>query len=152
MSGASNVLQTVRLPTEEEVGLAAESSRLLAACVGTGERARLRLIDGDTDVTVPVSAIHMFVDILSQMAQGNAVSLVPVHAELTTQQAADLLNVSRPYLVKQLEAGEIPFHKLGRHRRIRFADLMAYKERIDNAGREAADALTAEAQELGLGY
>jgi len=110
------------------------------------------LIDGGTDVTVPVSAIHMLVDILNQMAQGNAVSLVPVHAELTTQQAADLLNVSRPYLVKQLEAGEVPFHKLGRHRRVRFTDLMAYKERVDRTGREAADTLTAEAQELGQGY
>ncbi len=152
MDMASSAIRTVRLPTDEEASLAAESSRLLAACVGIGERARLRLIDGDADVTVPVSAIHMLVDILNQMAQGNAVSLVPVHAELTTQQAADLLNVSRPYMVKQLEAGEIPFHKLGRHRRIRFADLMAYKEQVDTAGREAADALTAEAQELGLGY
>ena len=152
MSATARAMRSVRLPTEEEVGLAAESSRLLAACLSAGKQARLRLIDGDTDVTVPVSAIDMLVDILNQMAQGNAVSLVPVHAELTTQQAADLLNVSRPYLVKQLEAGEVPFHKLGRHRRVRFTDLMAYKERVDRTGREAANALTAEAQELGLGY
>lgn len=152
MNATASVTRMVRLPTEEEVGLAAESSRLLADCLGAGQQARLRLIDGGTDVTVPVSAIHMLVDILNQMAQGNAVSLVPVHAELTTQQAADLLNVSRPYLVKQLEAGEVPFHKLGRHRRVRFTDLMAYKERVDRTGREAADTLTAEAQELGQGY
>jgi len=152
MNATASVTRMVRLPTEEEVGLAARSSRLLAACLGAGQQARLRLIDGGTDVTVPVSAIHMLVDILNQMAQGNAVSLVPVHAELTTQQAADLLNVSRPYLVKQLEAGEVPFHKLGRHRRVRFTDLMAYKERVDRTGREAADTLTAEAQELGPGY
>ncbi|MBK8636961.1 MAG: helix-turn-helix domain-containing protein [Chromatiaceae bacterium] len=152
MNATASVTRMVRLPTEEEVGLAAGSSRLLAACLGAGQQARLRLIDGGTDVTVPVSAIHMLVDILNQMAQGNAVSLVPVHAELTTQQAADLLNVSRPYLVKQLEAGEVPFHKLGRHRRVRFTDLMAYKERVDRTGREAADTLTAEAQELGQGY
>jgi len=140
------------MPTEEEVKLAAESSRLLAAIVGKGEETRLRLIDGDTDITVPISAIHLLMNLLNEMAQGNAVSLVPVHAELTTQQAADLLNVSRPYLVKQLEAGEIEFHKLGRHRRIRFADLMAYKEQVDRESRKAMDALTAEAQEQGMGY
>jgi excisionase family DNA binding protein len=148
----NGVSKTTKMPTEEEVMLAAESSRLLAACVGTGDRARLRLIDGDTNVTVPVSAIHMLVDILSAMAQGNAVSLVPIHAELTTQQAADMLNVSRPYLVKQLETGVIPFHKLGRHRRIRFSDLMEYMEKIDEESRQAADELTAEAQRLDLGY
>jgi excisionase family DNA binding protein len=152
MAKATLASRDVRMPTEDESRLAAESSRLLAACVGRGEQARLRLIDGDADVTVPVSAIRMLVDILNQMAQGNAVSLVPIHAELTTQQAADLLNVSRPYLVKQLEAGKIPFHKLGRHRRIRFTDLTAYREQVDKASHEAADALTAKAQEMGLGY
>jgi len=140
------------MPTEEEAKLAAESSRLLAAFVGKGEQTRLRLIDGDTDITVPVAAIHLLEKLLNEMAQGNAVSLVPVHAELTTQQAADLLNVSRPYLVKQLEAGAIPFHKLGRHRRLRFVDLMAYKDKIDRDSREAMDALTAEAQQQDMGY
>ena len=151
-SNATLAYRGVRMPTEEEASLAVESSRLLAACIGQGESARLRLIDGCTEVTVPVSAIHMLIDILNQMAQGNAVSLVPIHAELTTQQAADLLNVSRPFLIKQLEAGEIPFHKVGRHRRIRFSDLMDYRDRVDQEGADAADELAAQAQELGLGY
>ena len=152
MAATAKVNRGVRMPTEQEATLAAESSRLLAACVGQGETAQLRLIDGDIDVKVPVSAIHMLVDILSQMAQGNAVSLVPVHAELTTQQAADMLNVSRPHLVRLLESGVIKFHKTGRHRRIRFDDLMEYMGRMDEESREAADELTAQAQELGMGY
>lgn len=154
MSSTSSAFQPgVRLPTEDEARLAAESSRrLMAACIDKGSEAHLRLIDGEADVTVPVSAIHMLAEILTQMAQGNAVALVPVHAELTTQQAADMLNVSRPYLVKQLEAGELPHHKVGRHRRIRFDDLMAYKAKVDDRARTAADALTAQAQELDLGY
>jgi excisionase family DNA binding protein len=141
-----------RLPTKAESGLAAESSRLIAAYIGAGQEARLRLIDGGTDVVVPVAAIHMLIEILNQMAAGNAVSLVPVHAELTTQQAANLMNVSRPYLVKQLEAKKIPYHKTGRHRRIRFDDLMAYKQRVDEECQQAADELTRQAQELGMGY
>jgi excisionase family DNA binding protein len=152
MSHAAPVYPGVRMPTEAEASLALESSRLLAACIGQGDSARLRLIDGEADVTVPVSAIHMLVDILNQMAQGNAVSLVPIHAELTTQQAADLLNVSRPFLVKQLEAGAIPFYKVGRHRRVRFSDLMAYRNQLEQRSSEAADALAAQAQDMGLGY
>lgn len=142
----------LRRPTDSEMTMAVESSRLLAACVRQSESARLRLTDGATDVTVPSSAIQILVDILNHMAQGNAVSLVPIHAELTTQEAADLLNVSRPFLVKQLEAGEIPFHKVGRHRRIRFADLMDYRDRADQVGAAATDELAEQAQALGLGY
>jgi excisionase family DNA binding protein len=86
------------------------------------------------------------------MAQGNAVTIFPIHAQLTTQEAADVLNVSRPFLVKLLEDGKIPFHRVGTHRRINFRDLMTFKEATEKSQQQAMAALAAEAQELGLGY
>ena len=88
--------------------------------------------------------------VLAQMGQGNAVQVVPVHAELTTQQAADFLNVSRPYLIERLEAGELPFRKVGKHRRVRFEDVLRYKKRTDYESKLAMTELTALSQELGL--
>ena len=101
-------------------------------------------------MVIPTAAYRLLVDVLTQMSQGNAVTLIPIHAELTTQEAADLLNVSRPYLIKQIEAGEIPHHKIGRHRRIRFNDLIAYKERVDADRAQAIDDLVAQTEALGL--
>lgn len=115
----------------------------------------LKIVDAEGHeeaLDIPKEAFRLLVEILSEMANGNAVSLIPIHAELTTQEAADLLNVSRPFLVKLLETGEIPFHKVGRHRRVRFADLTAYKEHTDSARAEALDELVAQAQEFGTGY
>ncbi|MBV8049389.1 MAG: helix-turn-helix domain-containing protein [Paludibacterium sp.] len=144
------------LPTEAEVTLAKESSRLLSLYLSSQEEAQsIRVIDqaGEHEaVQVPTAAYRLLIDILAQMAQGNAVSLIPVHAELTTQEAADMLNVSRPYLVKLLDGGDIPFHKVGTHRRVCYQDLAQYKNRIDTERLKALEELSAQAQELNMGY
>jgi len=114
------------------------------------ERAQLKL-DGN-DLILPRQALALLRDLLVEMAQGNAVTIVPTHAELTTQEAANLLNVSRPHLVKLLEGGDIPFTKAGTHRRIRYQDLMTYREQRMRESTNALDKLTEQAQELDMGY
>jgi excisionase family DNA binding protein len=111
--------------------------------------------DGDgpeVAVTVPREAFDLFLEVLGQMANGNAVTIVPIHAELTTQQAADLLNVSRPFLVGLLDDNKIPFRLVGTHRRILVADLLAYKNKDETQRKTVVDELTAEAEKHGLGY
>jgi len=99
-----------------------------------------------------MSAVRLLAEILAQMAKGNAVSLIPIHAELTTQRAADLLNVSRPFLVKLLEEGKLPYRKVGTHRRVRFSDILLFKDRNEAARRAALEKLVAEGQAFDLGY
>ncbi|RMQ46551.1 Excisionase [Pseudomonas cichorii] len=144
------------LPDEKEIAAAVESSRQLAAFLSTRfETRRIELVDEKQQrevVELPTFALRLLGEILSELALGNAVKVVPIHAELTTQEGADMLNVSRPHLVKLLDEGALPHTKTGRHRRIKFADLMAYKEQRDQASRAAMDDLAAQAQELGMGY
>jgi excisionase family DNA binding protein len=104
---------------------------------------------GDDALVVPRQAAIMLAQILGFLANGQGVTVTPSNAMLTTQRAADLLNVSRPYLIKLLEAGEIPFEKVGTHRRVAFGELMEYKRRDDQERRRAADELTELGQELG---
>jgi len=103
------------------------------------------------EVTVPREAFDLFMEILGQLASGHAVTIVPVHGELTTQQAAELLNISRPYLIRLLDDGKIPYSKVGTHRRLRVADVAAYKAQRDAEHAEAQRELTREAQKLKLG-
>ncbi len=149
-------LSKMTLPLEREVMAAVQGGRDLAAFLSTKmETQRIEIYDRDNNahqVELPTYALRLLVDILGELAIGNAVKVVPVHAELTTQEAADLLNVSRPHLVKLLEDGQIPFHKTGRHRRVCFADLMQFKKQREIASEGAMELLAAQAQELGMGY
>lgn len=146
----------LELPVEREVEAAVQGQRTLAAFLSTQfDTQQIQIFDANNQahqVELPTSALRLLVDVLSELAEGNAVKVVPVHAELTTQEAADLLNVSRPHLVKLLEDGALPHHKTGKHRRVRFADLMQFKATRDQASEDAMRELSKQAQELNLGY
>ena len=133
--------------TEEERSTITEVERFLARCRACP--ARLVSPDGE-EIELPEAAFRVLKDVIHQLAQGHAVALMPVHMELTTQEAADLLNVSRQYLVRLLEDGAIPFTRLGTHRRIRFGDLMKYKQARDAKRREGLKRLTQLSDEFGL--
>src|SRR6266550_9504269 len=137
--------------SEAEATLAKETSRVLALRL-SDDPMRLRIMDGPSPktVTLPAAAVRLLVRILEEMARGNAVTVIPVHAELTTQEAADMLNISRPSLIQLLDEGKIEFRRVGTHRRVRFEGLMAYKRRADADRRAALAELAAYDQELGI--
>lgn len=137
------------VPDETDSELAATASRELARAAKASITVRLE--DG-TDLLLPKLVTPLLIKMLTEMAQGNPVTLIPLHAELTTQEAANLLNVSRPYLNKILDRGEVKFHKVGTHRRIRFSDLEEYRQKKEAERQALMDELAAEAQELGMGY
>lgn len=147
---------TLALPRDREVQAARESQRALAAYLETQkETQEIQILGADNAVhptLMPTSALRLLLTILTELGEGNAVSVVPIHAELTTQEAADMLNVSRPHLVKLLEDKILPFHRTGKHRRIKFADLLAYKAKRDGESHAAMAELAKQAQELDMGY
>jgi excisionase family DNA binding protein len=101
-------------------------------------------------VVLPDTAYQLLRQVVQHLARDEAVSVIPISRELTTQQAADLLNVSRPYLIRLLDSGDIPYHRTGTHRRIQLNDLLAYKRERDAERREGLRQLTRTSQQLGL--
>jgi len=143
-------------PSEEDVKIARESSRKLAS-LPTASDPIIQLpadIAGQApeSIKLPRGAALLLVQLLNEMGKGNAVTLMPIHAQLTTQQAAEILGVSRPFLVKELQGGNLPFHMVGTHRRIFFKDLMSYKDASLRMHNDAMNELTRQAQELNMGY
>ena len=145
-------VNAIKLPNQQEIEQAKESSRLLARYTA-GERLHLKVraenSDKFDDMILPASALDILLRVLTETSKGNAVHVLPVHAELTTQEAADFLNVSRPYLVGLLEKGELAFRKVGSHRRILAKDVIEYKQQQDALRMQALDELTALSQEMG---
>jgi excisionase family DNA binding protein len=117
-----------------------------------GRYVHLQLMGSEQMIALSRETLTIVIEVLRQMTQGGATALVPLEEELSSQQAADILNVSRPYLIRLLDKGIIPSRKVGKHRRVLMNDLLAYKKSEENAQRVRLDELTAEAQRLGLGY
>ena len=144
----SDIATLVPGPTDAE--LAASALRGLDAALDADTPVRLSLGEPGGEVEVPRSVLAALARVLDSFAHGEGVTLVPAHAELTTQQAADALNVSRPFLIGLLDAGQIAYRTVGTHRRVKAASLVRYL-REDDARRVAvADELAAEARALGL--
>jgi excisionase family DNA binding protein len=155
MVTSADALSDAFLPEPDR--LAAErSSASLARFVADQPEAGLKVrveAEGKREtITIPPQAVRMLAGALAEMARGGAVTVVPTHAELTTQEAADLLQVSRPFVIEQMESGALPYRKVGTHRRVLLSDLLAYKRATDQQRKQALEELSALDQQLGLGY
>jgi excisionase family DNA binding protein len=140
-----NASTIAHLPTPQEIEQAKQSSRTLSK-YANAERVQLvvRGSNGEADdLILSGHVLQLLLDVLAEIAKGNAISLMPMNQEISTQEAATMLNVSRPFLVGLLEKHEMPFRKVGAHRRVLLQDVLEYKERGDQRRTEALDQLTA---------
>ncbi len=143
-----------KFPSVQAAETAAEANRGLAGVLTNGaQQVEIRAsADDQATVLVPREAFELFRHILQEMANGNAVTVVPLHAELTTQQAADLLNVSRPYLVRLLDAEDIPYRMVGTRRRVLARHILEYKKKDENRRLQVLSDLAEETKKLGFDY
>ena len=146
-----NATTATSIPSDRDAALAGQAAQKLVGWGDGSEPGPARFgVATAEPVNIPMAAVRLLKEILDQMAHGNGVALTPLHAELTTRQAADLLQVSRTHLVQLLDDGHIPCRKVGAHRRVRARDLLDYRRETEFRRRKALDELTAVDQELGL--
>lgn len=145
-----------KTPTKKDQRLAERSLSLIEQILKRRQKSvksiEISVAGDEARIQIPGRAFEHLRKILQSMAEGKTVSLIDNEQELTTQEAADILNISRPYLVKLLESGEIPFSKVGKHRRVRFEDLNAYKKKRQRKRQRHLRELAKQAQEQDMGY
>jgi len=145
----------VRTPTDQDTQVARASSKALASLLdgdGVGD-AHIRFgteANPGTEIALPDSAVRILFSVLQEMAKGHSVTLIPVDTELTTQQAAELLRVSRPSLIKMLDERKLPYRKVGAHRRVRYEDVLRYLDTERARRKKVMEELVAETERLGL--
>ncbi len=141
-------------PTPQDAAIARVSGQALSRFAATRGPLKLRVTDAEQmePIELPAGAVALLMEVLEAMAAGRGVTIIPENAELSTVQAAEVLNVSRPFLIKLLEDGSIPHRKVGKHRRVRMEDVMSYKAAIDNEREAVLDQLAADAQDQDMGY
>ncbi len=147
------------LDSKEDVELAKAAQRCIMSSLDHSKAVNIAVVGDDVErlddaplLRLPPKVLRLFADMLGSLAQGKLVAIMPKELDITTQEAALFLNVSRPYLVRLLEEGKIPFHKVGTHRRVRFEDVVKYKEGRQKISQDALQKLAEQAQELGMDY
>lgn len=147
-----NTFKNINKPSKDEQKVAIESYDALAAVLKglKSDNPEIEIEETEERIKIPLSALKLLGDILEAMSQGKPFSLVPFATEVTTQKAAEILGCSRPHLVKLLEDGEINFTKVGKHRRVKFEDVMKYKKKMKAAQKQRIIDIMKSDEELGL--
>ena len=142
----------IKKPTKEEQRAAQESYDVLASSIEQlrSEIPEIEIEETEGKIRIPISALKLLVKILQEISRGNPISIVPIATEITTQKAAEILGCSRPHIVRLLEEGEIPYTKVGKHRRIRYEDIVIFRNKMKASQRNKIQELMRLDEESGL--
>lgn len=145
-------LEQIRKPSKTDQKVASESYNALASVIKQvkSEQPEIEIEETNDKIKIPLSALKLLSDILKAMGQGKLISIVPIATEVTTQAASEILGCSRPHLVKLLEEGKIAFTKVGKHRRIKFDNVVKYKKHIKEQQKQNIIDIMNSDEETGL--